>query len=900
MKKFKKTLSLVLALVLAVSSLSVAAVAFAAERDAAVEKVEQIITDFNGKVNTATPTPEDLAAYNAMVSAFAALTKAQKDSVDMFIFDKMYYNMTQRLIKVSTASSTADKYVYAYEQSLKDMDYDAPFLKDAIDLAAVLNDSKSTTAQKDEAFKNCSERGQYYYGAYYALYKGFYYEMPNYAAKALEKVIDAHVNDALKEKPFDKVKPSYASKPDPTKFPLGKDDPEYKERLKLYYEYNNYDIELNNYKAPFVLEAMETIASFAPEYKLYVDFAKKGLEAKTAFEDSKNTVKAEEAVKILDSMTATQLNVVQKAATILCSELLIKADDSCSKVNYTAKDIAVIVRDIGSYQYLAEFVQAVDAAQKPYTPIMDAIKKAYNNVPSTFISEIPTETLDKFHEIISAPASMEKPNVNDFDKTIVNYPDGATKEQVTALYGQLGELLGGLLGDLVGDLGNLDLKELLKTGVYTNGTVLQISTMLFELLATLPDTVEGFPALLKSLVMISPDKLAGTLREQKYSGAVEKLAGKKEVSDWANISFADGDMGFKDGDMEGFITALSVIFRPISFLTLILDFEDKYDGTSISTVGAYGHLISLFESLDLPDVISTAEYTKGVNEATEAMDARIRPILVPIVHFLDNLAGESDPVAALLEFVPKLAGALDSGVVNDQVNKVIAQLKMLSLDPIALDSGAIFDIIAPLLQGIEVNGATLSITLDRNNFIKLMHDLAGCGNGVVKDSVSRECAYRLGVAPDKIDTLMVLFRWLYGEITTKANRNQIKALLNTLDLAFTDKVIAMVAIELIGSINADTALELVVSFLVADPEVPVDPEKPTEKPTEKPEEETTTDLVKPGTGGEETTAPAGNGNGGANGEGVPNTGDTSIAIFAAMSIAAAAGVYLTKKKKDQE
>lgn len=282
-----------------------------------------------------------------------------------------------------------------------------------------------------------------------------------------------------------------------------------------------------------------------------------------------------------------------------------------------------------------------------------------------------------------------------------------------------------------------------------------------------------------------PADLAKSLTEEKFAGAVEVLnAADASLGQdaWKTVEFKNGDMGFKDGDREGFLDACAAIFRPFSLITMALTLENSISTSAGTyTYNGYEKLVPVFEALDLRGVVSSHEYTLAVNAAetsNDKMDARFRQILVPIVNLIDDLA--KDPLNTVLDLLPKLGYVLSSGILNDQINALLASLKFVSVDPVDLTTEGLFNIIAPKLENIAINDETsVSIKLDKARFVKFMNEIAGCGEYVLKDSVARGMKKYVTIKADRADAYVVTFSYLHDVITTRDNVNAIKAVVGT-------------------------------------------------------------------------------------------------------------------------
>lgn len=89
--------------------------------------------------------------------------------------------------------------------------------------------------------------------------------------------------------------------------------------------------------------------------------------------------------------------------------------------------------DIGNARYVDYFVVVIENIEEPYDRAdIDAAKAAYAKVPATLQSQIPTETLAKYKDILASIApdepTGERPNVEIMKSTVVKYPFGAFKK----------------------------------------------------------------------------------------------------------------------------------------------------------------------------------------------------------------------------------------------------------------------------------------------------------------------------------------------------------------------------------------------------------------------------------------------------------------------------------------
>ena len=930
-----------------------------------VGEFEANVNAYEGKINTATPSDEDLAAYEALVTAYNKLTDAQKGEIEILTFDKFLHLVLDREYQVERAKyekTPTAKVLYgaAYKNTvalLGNAGYVADF-EAAAALATVLANSKATAQEKLDAFAAASANARAYSAVWYASYETFYYKLDaSYIKTSVEKIMDAYgkeldASDKFTEPAPEKPKkPSKPNKWDDKKYPQGENDPAYIADMAEYTDvllpaymqkqepYAKWEARKNNYSIQHKMEGLDKLAAVAPEYAPIAKLMKDSVAAVEAFEQSSaNLAPAKKVVADYEKMTPYQQAFVRNNGIyVLYVATINSLGDNWSTSSKTASSMYTQCADIAQYDKLTAFIAVIDSITEPYDneDIVRA-KDAYNEVPSGLRANIPEEINEKYKAILASIApdrpSLDEPDLAVFKKTVVTYPEKATKEQVATALPRIQNLLCDVLLPLLGVEGGLT--GLVENGIYTNYTIAVVANTLYPLIK---DVSGG---------LINPDleALAKALTEEKFKGAVDLInaaikegekAGQaafdaaeargeykdmtasqkktiladlqkaEKATRFAELQFPNGAFGFQDGDKEGFLDAVATLFRPLSLLTMVLKFENTISTTNGTyTYNAYELLVPIFELLDLKGYMSSHEYTLYVNESASnaKMDARIRPILVPVFNLIDDFAAE--PLDTLLDVLPKLAYGLESGKLDEQVQALIGSLGMGIGDSIqiSLTTEWLYDTIAPMLKDIvvreagvneetgeEITEVKISINLDKAKFLQMMKDMSGCGDAVVKNSKARGTAYRLGINSDKPDAFVVLFRWLYGEITTKENMRAIKGVIDSTDLNSVVKMLIKTVLNRVAETPTDDALVALVNL--AAPKAP--------------------EIKIPGEIGDLfPNRDKDNKDDGNKGDGTQQTGDTSIpktggsimtiCFSLAATAALAGGAMLAKKKSEEE
>ncbi|HOO25089.1 MAG TPA: hypothetical protein PKW24_00585 [Clostridiales bacterium] len=814
-KTSRKILSFLLASLIVFSVFVPALTAFVASAVSEVEEVENKLTAFESFGNTADPTEEQLASYNDVISAYAALNAAQKEQVNILLFDKIFRAIVdyERAVYKKNNPSAAAKaqYVYGYEQAMLLLTPPA-YVKNGENLGIILNDNNKTPAEKFDALVAADENTRLYAGGWYNSYAAFYYAVDYNPVKALELVVTAYATAKTKETPNPDPKPARLTKPQGKNYPLGEDDPGYiadfaawlAAEEAYYVWYANDQI----YRVNFEDELIEMAAAQIAEYVPFWQVTKQLRTAKSNF-DKKVPGAKEEAAQALAAYEAlSDFNKlkIQKYS----KNVYYVAVDKGNSWTYDYKrptGLVTACEDIVNAQFLDDFVALIESIQAPYTrEDINAAKEARGKVPASLVGAIPPEIAVKYADILASIGpdvpSYEQPDLTGKPFTKVKYPFGMSKRSTVKTYKALEALLVNGLG--------LDVKALLNEELYTNKMVGTIASAIYPLLGEQ-----------SSLIAQGPYDLSTKLDEEKFAGAKAALEAAvseyndkgtpiKNLADWNNVVFENGDWGFQDGDREGFLDAAAASFRALSLLTLAIKFENNISTTNGTyTYHAYEDLVVLFESLGLRGVISSHDYTLAVNaepNSFKKMDKRIRPILVPVMNLLDDMS--DDLMGTLLTVLPRLAVTLNNGVLDGQIRKILSEMSMVSIDPPDLTSAGFFNLIAPMLSSIEVEpGVTLDLTLNQDKFLAFLKDLEGCGKYTVKDSISRTNAYIATIDADKADTFVVLFYYLHGELTTPENVEALNRLVESMDLGGSEFLVRLL-LNMVLSLPAPTTLNL--------------------------------------------------------------------------------------------
>ncbi len=821
MKKHKKLLSVLLSMLMVLSVVSAGLVAAAQEPDGAVTALEEKITAFDGNMSTNTPTAEDKAAYDELVAGFKALTDAQKNSIDIVALDKltqlMYtYECAVASDNASYVSSTIRKEVSAKIVSeLNAPDINAA--QAAVD-AGIIKSSTSTDTLL-ELFKNLSENARVIAGTAYSSYGLFYYGMNadnNYQAGAFYNVVNKVWSDMKSADPYEGTRPSSGD------YDGGTKDPQYVADMRAY----NLAKEAHEYA--FVDDAASKVVAEtgASEYAPIATYLSMGVDAVKAFLENQDYQKAIEANNYYNNnFDAIAKSAMRGLRTYVYSYIPSDiSETSTSTTKIYARDLPGRVNDYARYADIAAFETYIASIHEPYTlDVALEAREKYDALPSSLRSELSDEAKAKIDALtyfaLTNNASQERPEFPAFNRTAVTYPAGAPYSKVQDSLPKMNSLVNEIAKLAAGS----DLQTLIGS-LYTNASVTSVAQAIGPLLTSL------------GMGEIKPSHLLGHMATQdeegnytpiypEWKGAVQALINAVEAGDtWEVLTYNDGDW-FLDGDKEGFSRAVSMhltllmdlkysIINVGSMLFSSLQFENEYDfEDNTYTQGSYENIVHIFEAIGI-DCMDSVTYSEAVDAAAtddEKIVARFVPILNAVFDFLDEFA--ETPVTTLMEVLPNLAYALNSGVINDNVQAIIGRVESLlglagvTLPTLDFTAEGLFDTLGGLgIEGITYdpgsvssggtvnypNTGTLTINIAVNDttkipfsiseaeFIQFLKDVEGCGTQVITDSVCLDSAYRVAIEADQPDVFVTLVRFVYDDVLM-ANSEAAKSLVSALN-----------------------------------------------------------------------------------------------------------------------
>ena len=340
--------------------------------------------------------------------------------------------------------------------------------------------------------------------------------------------------------------------------------------------------------------------------------------------------------------------------------------------------------------------------------------------------------------------------------------------------------------------------------------------------------------------------IAGLQPYEKYAGAVSKLRkageeGLDTISDVldSGVQFTSADFGFEDGDAYGFVDALvcslSEILTQLNVRSILGDFTDSVRDSSY-VVGNYDLFVPLYELLEL-NPYSSVQFTKMVelaeSEANNDVKARFRAAanltLKPVADLLTKI--EANGLQTVIDLLPRLLYALDSGMVNDLIRNLLRDKSLYGLfqfndvlEKLDLNSGLLWDIVDKnFVTGTEEKPAgfdfdkdgkketTLPVT--KEQFDAIVEKLTYAADPIVKASVSATQKNRLALDTDDALVCAILCNALIGFAETESGAAFLNKAVGTLEKK-TVRQLAGILLSMLRSKAGRFVLTLLASAVV--------------------------------------------------------------------------------------
>ena len=355
----------------------------------------------------------------------------------------------------------------------------------------------------------------------------------------------------------------------------------------------------------------------------------------------------------------------------------------------------------------------------------------------------------------------------------VTYPEGVTKEQISATIGKTDRIIESLVKTTPqGSLEKLVLPEIFKDDL--------VSAMMVGIYKAIEENAES----LSSLGLdVTVKGVASHLSE--YPKIQEKLS---SFNKWSEVDLGKAKWGVKDKD--SFINAVSSVLSPFNDVLYMLLCGGSYSlNAVIGLKGAKGYetaIIPTLKALGCETITDSAIFYAQANENRKSM---LKNIIGDIFILAERIL--ANPCDVLTDILPSIAHFMENGGLDKAVATLIEPLKLQLFN---ISTFIKVETILAFIQNSE--SFTQEFTLNFNDILggtglKMaeidLKELASCG------TVSGD-----RVISDKAATFTVLMRWLID--TAKLNKDSLNNMVgeDTAEIAvIVDKLMAKSTDELI-------------------------------------------------------------------------------------------------------
>ena len=392
----------------------------------------------------------------------------------------------------------------------------------------------------------------------------------------------------------------------------------------------------------------------------------------------------------------------------------------------------------------------------------------------------------------------------------VKYTEHLGEEIYLESIGRLDETIAGLLNDLA----HISLDSVLSDLVYTNSIINTVAKLIYTNIEKVDIGIDLNTVLKVVDLDVSTKGVASILKD--YSAASRAIGSRAK---WSDVNFDSINWGFKDGNRDGFVNALSAILRPVQpILRVVLSGEDLVVLGSIKIKGGNGYntaIIPLLEALDVnpATLVSPQQYNKEAST-----DKVLTNILNPLLDKVEELT--HGPIDALTKILPNLAYFVYNGGVQAIAENLIAPITNIlhEIDPIYslnLDLSMLGDVdlaglVNGILAGIKIQGQPLGIVLPNID----LSILSGLGKLVTYRSARTYFGKQMDCKKINADQAAVFITVLrYIVKTLQQNLDNIKKLLENLGLSGDLANTIATVLKMLTDMDVDGVIEAIMNLL---------------------------------------------------------------------------------------
>ncbi len=285
------------------------------------------------------------------------------------------------------------------------------------------------------------------------------------------------------------------------------------------------------------------------------------------------------------------------------------------------------------------------------TPEMDATK--ISQLLTGLFSKSTDEIICVYIGLLTAQSGKVNPYVwsfNGINPITISYTPNLGAEK----YQRVLDGIDQLISDFVKEGGEAEnLRAAIAPEIYSNSLVTKLVSGIYSVFSD--EQMKTFLSL--AGLNVTPEALASRLGEDAYSSARSSL---RSVADFSALAEADVNWGFKNGDRDGFIRAVSACFRPLEdMLRMVLCGDSLNVLGGIPFYGSDGYntaVIPLLEAVGCSfDEIRTFDEFRAQVQQTDVMLPIVQSLVSLVERFIDY------PVYTLTGILPNLMYFINNG-----------------------------------------------------------------------------------------------------------------------------------------------------------------------------------------------------------------------------------------------
>ena len=298
----------------------------------------------------------------------------------------------------------------------------------------------------------------------------------------------------------------------------------------------------------------------------------------------------------------------------------------------------------------------IDTAKLNKDALADMVGDSAVDV-SKIVDKVMAKETDEIIRLLVNMLNAEKGKTNDYTWTFASYEAGTVTYTANLSEEKFQRVVDGideLLDQVVAEGGQYkSVKEALRPEIYSNKLV---STLVCEIYGMLSG--EEFKAIAELAGMdVSPAMLAQELTELRFAGTRKAL---DNVSSWNKVNVNTLTWGFRNGDRDGFLKALTAALRPMeSILSMLLCQGRIRIMDSVDIYGSDGYntaIIPILEALGCEsDSILTYEEFEKASRKGKGTEKLLDTVLTLVDRVLER------PVYTLTQILPNALYFINSG-----------------------------------------------------------------------------------------------------------------------------------------------------------------------------------------------------------------------------------------------